>query len=364
MSNKICLWSGVIGLMLVFTNHQQWRVQAQLPPSPSKPIPSTEEIAPTTPTDTADSSLFQQVRIFEGQRSSPNSLSFSPDSQYVIAGGNGTDPLLRVWDVNSGKRRAQIRAQRSDVLNIAISPNGETLITSGADGILNAWNWNTGVYLGARINHNTQVLDLVISPDGSIAVSGALDGIRVSTLDPRRPLYQLASIGTPTSAVGINPTDGITLVSGNFDGGVKLWNLRTGVKLSEFSAHKKPITGVLFTLDGKQLITSSEDRTVKIWDANSKQLLYTLIGHTGFVRDIILHPNGQILASCSNDGVRLWDVSSGKLRQWIKTPDWVETVAFSPDGRLLAIGSFDFSVVLWQANSSVTSASVKSTTHP
>jgi uncharacterized protein with WD repeat len=231
---------------------------------------------------------------------------------------------------------------------MAITPNGETLITSGSDGTVNVWNWNTGKYLGARVNHNTQVLSLAISPDGEILVSGALDGIRVWTLNPRRPFFQLTSIGSPSFSVAINPANGQTLASGDGEGAVKLWNLQTAVKLSEFTAHSRPVTGVAFSGDGQRLITSSEDRTLKIWDAQTNKLVHTLVGHTGPVRQMVIHPNGQIIASASNDGVRLWNIASGELLQWIKTPDWANSLAFSLDGKFLGIGSFDFSLALWE----------------
>jgi WD40 repeat protein len=334
---------GVIVLTLLICGVRP--LTAQLPPSPPKPVSEPE--AP--PQLENQLTLFQPTdRVFTGQRSTPNSLIFSPDSQFILTGGNSTDPILRVWRVSDGERQAQIRAQRSDVLTMAITPNGNTLITSGADGVVNAWNWNSGQYIGARINHNTHVLSLAISPNGEILVSGSLDGIRVWTLNPRRPFFQLTSIGTPAFSVGINPTDGQTLASGDGEGFVRIWNLQTAVKLSEFTAHSRAVTGVVFSRDGQRIVTSSEDRTLKIWDAQTNKLLHTLIGHTGPVRQMVIHPNGQIIASASNDGVRLWNIASGELLQWIKTPDWANSLAFSPDGKFLGIGSFDFSLALWE----------------
>ncbi|MDJ0558202.1 MAG: WD40 repeat domain-containing protein, partial [Microcystis sp. M53599_WE4] len=109
------------------------------------------------------------------------------------------------------------------------------------------------------------------------------------------------------------------------------------------------VSKLLYTPDGKNLITGSLDRTIKIWDTSNNKLLFTLIGHTSRIRSLALHPNGQILASASNDGVRLWDVTTGKQLAWFdNNSDWVESLAFSPDGQYLASGNYDFKIRLWQ----------------
>jgi WD40 repeat protein len=119
--------------------------------------------------------------------------------------------------------------------------------------------------------------------------------------------------------------------------------------LSKFSAHPQAVSKLLYSPDGKNLITGSLDRTIKIWDTSNNKLLFTLIGHTARIRSLALHPNGQILASASNDGVRLWDVTTGKQLAWFdNNSDWVESLAFSPDGQYLASGNYDFKIRLWQ----------------
>jgi len=109
---------------------------------------------------------------------------FSPDNQFVLAGGSDTDPLLRIWSVKTGQKVSQTRAQRTSVKALAISPNERLLVSSGLDGSINFWNLVEGKYLGIALEHGNTVLALTVTPDGKTLISGGLEGIRLWTVQP------------------------------------------------------------------------------------------------------------------------------------------------------------------------------------
>ncbi|WP_420315792.1 caspase family protein [Ekhidna sp.] len=114
--------------------------------------------------------------------------------------------------------------------------------------------------------------------------------------------------------------------------------------------HGEAIKAVSITDDGNYLITASRDKTVKIWDANSGREIRSLIGHDHTVNDFSIYEN--LIATSSADGTAgVWDMTTGK-RIWSsqKFRDYVTSVSFSPDGKLLAVASYADSISIFKTN--------------
>ncbi len=113
------------------------------------------------------------------------------------------------------------------------------------------------------------------------------------------------------------------------------------------SGHSDSVWSVALSSDGKTLVSGSEDKTIKIWNIDTGQLIRTLNGHSDSVRSVALSSDGQIIASGSGDKtLKLWNLETG-VRTFSQHSGPVWSVAFSPDGQTLVSGSEDNTIKIW-----------------
>ena len=143
--------------------------------------------------------------------------------------------------------------------------------------------------------------------------------------------------------------DGKTLVSASTDKTIKLWNVTTGKVISTFSTDQDLVLSVALSSDGKILASASLDKTIKLWNVTTGKVISTFSGHQSPVLSMAFSPDGTTLASASADKtIKLWNITTGKVISTFsghQSP--VLRVAFSPDGKTLASASDDKTIKLW-----------------
>ncbi|GBC96306.1 Protein TolB [bacterium HR16] len=139
-------------------------------------------------------------------------------------------------------------------------------------------------------------------------------------------------------------------------GTIALYRISDGTLMSVIPAHDNRVNTVAFSPDGNLLASGSDDMTVKIWQVSDYGRVFSLQrslqGHTSWVNAVAFSPDGSLLASASRDGtVRIWRVSDGTLVRTLTGHNGsVTSVAFSPDGQYLASGSEDGKVRIWNTS--------------
>jgi WD40 repeat protein len=161
-----------------------------------------------------------------------------------------------------------------------------------------------------------------------------------------KPVMKLSKHSAPVTAVAYS-IDGKILATGSEDKTVILWNTTTGEALYTLEGHVRAVSAVVFTPDGKNLITAG-DRNIQIWTLDGKKVK-TLLGATTDVRSLAISPDGTLLAAGSYDKkIPVWDIPSGKvvknLEGHLKS---TLSVCWSPNGKYLVSGSLDETIRLW-----------------
>ena len=144
------------------------------------------------------------------------------------------------------------------------------------------------------------------------------------------------------SGVAFSP-DGSRIVSSSWDKTARVWDVRTGVALATLSGHKSWVNSAAFSPDGNRIVSASWDKTARVWDSHTGAMLVTLLGHVGPVNSAAFSPDGSRIVTSSNDNTaRVWDATTGTaLATFSAHEEAVDSVAFSPDGSRVVTASFD-----------------------
>jgi WD40 repeat protein len=287
------------------------------------------------------------LRTLTGRPGVCSGVAFSPDGRCLASGhGHPTEfGEVKVWDTTTGQALLTLSGHGRPVIHVAFSPDGQRLAASSADTTVSIWDVRTGRKQLTFHGHTGAVSNVAFSPDGQYLASTAIrrpgTDMEVKVWDGKtgRELFSLRG----RSYAAFSP-DGRRLALGSPEGTVKLWDPKTAQEAVALRGHFGAVRSVAFSPDGHRLVTASNDRTVHVWDARPLDSepdagCLTLRGHAVEVHAVAFHPrDGHLLASAGADGsVRLWDAQRGKaLRTLSANADEVFGLAFHPDGRQLA----------------------------
>ncbi|MBD2486111.1 PD40 domain-containing protein [Aulosira sp. FACHB-615] len=274
-------------------------------------------------------------------------IDFSPDSQIIVAGSVDGKVILKNLK-NPNEKNFNFQAHEEEITNVSFSPDGQKLLTASKDKTIKLWSLD-GKELKIFRGHQDSISSVSFSPDGQLIASSSQDNtVKLWNLDAQ-PIQNLKFKNSVNQVVFSPDSQIIASVEENDE--LKLWR-RNGSLLNTFFAFGGQ--RVRFGLDGKTIALAtvySDSTRVTIYntdktDEQAPTLTFDLTGHRNKITSISISPDLQMVASGSEDRtVKLWNIQKNNN---FKSPNTYSglNISFSPDSQLIAFVSDK--VQLWQ----------------
>lgn len=270
-------------------------------------------------------------------RQIPNSggvrdMRASPDGR-LLAIANDDDPVVKIWNIQSGTLSTEIKGHDSGVSDVDFSPDGTRLLTCGGSS-----------YPTESMEHGVLKRETIHGPDHSIRLWDVVTGKELLRINDH-----------PNSVLRIRfSASGEEAVSCGYDGTVRVWSLKlppvsdkvaTSPPVHTFEGHSQPVRSVAFSSDGQRALSGgggeAAKNSIRVWDLAQKRELGQFQEHSGRISSISVGSDGKRVLSASADGqIRLWNIDTFQNIQAIEnTPKRAaQIVRFSGNGKRYLAG--------------------------
>lgn len=273
------------------------------------------------------------INTFIGHTNKINTLCFSPDGKYIVSGSD--DQTTKLWILETGK---EIRTfnHTSGVTAVDFSPDGRYIVTGSRDSSARLFNINDSKEIQTLLGRNFDyITSLSYSPNEKNIIIGImffatkLWELKTNkiTLLKYYPMY-------------FSPDGNYILAVEAFSNDIKLLNANNFKEICTLTGHTGYINCISFNSDGNYFVSSSDDKTAKLWDIKKCKKIRTFIGHNNRVVSISYSPNDEYIITGSADSTaKLWDVATCKeIRTFSGYSSSIWNVGFSSDGKHIIIG--------------------------
>jgi WD40 repeat protein/DNA-binding SARP family transcriptional activator len=282
-------------------------------------------------------------------------LAWSRRGVFVTEGPQDSG-LIDIRDSATGERVRSFHGHDGDVTDVAFSPDGSRLASTGQDGTVKVWDPSTGRLISS-VAATGGASGPSFSADGSLMAAAWGDQVRVLDLSTDRVVSTIRV--TQAIDTALSPDGKRVAVARWWPTGEAgaVFDVSTGEEAFALAGPNCCTTpssrGVSWSPDGRLVAVSSEG-TARVWDARTGTVRHTLLGHAGLVHSVAWSPDSSRLVTGSSDGTaKVWEIGSDGVRErWSlsaqETRSGIVGVAFSPDGtRVMAGDASGSAVKVW-----------------
>jgi WD40 repeat protein len=277
-------------------------------------------------------------------------LAYSPDGKLLALAGYRD---VRLIDASSKQQLAVLNGHAGGVRAVAFSRDGRLLAAAGGlparSGEVLIWNVADRKLLHTLRGHSDCIYGVVFSPDGQTVATASYDKlVKLWDLSTEKEIRTYRDHIDAVYAVAFTP-DGKRLVSGSADRTVKIWNVATGERLYTLPEPQDGINTIAVDPSGKFVAAGGLDKSIRVWSLGetSGTLLHSQIAHEDAILRLAWSPDGaELLSSSADRTVKLFRASDLSELQLFRESDWVYGLQFAPDGKSFAAGRFDGSLTI------------------
>jgi WD40 repeat protein len=280
------------------------------------------------------------------------SVKFSPDGRLLAVGAYRE---IRLIDPTTSKLIGTLPGPVDYVRSLAFSPDGKMLAAGGGPpqrgGEIVVWDTRSLQILKTMQGDKDCIYSIDWSPDGKLIASGSYDKmVKLWDVASGAEVRNLADHIDAVFAVAFSP-DGKRLASASQDRTVKIWDVASGQRLYTLGDATDGLTSLEYSSSGDQIVAAGYDKTIYVWRLGNSDssLVQSLIADEGSILALAWTPDGKTIVTSSSDGsIRFRDAATlNPFRIIDHQPDWVQALSINPDGTKLAAGRNDGSLTMY-----------------
>ncbi len=275
------------------------------------------------------------------------------NSDGSILASSGYHEIL-LWKTVDGSLIRRITNVAERVYDLEFSSDGSQLAvaagTPGQLGEVKLFSSADGEYLKTLVRTKDAVFAVAISPDGSQIAAGGADRIVYAVeIATGRTILQIEDHADWVMDVNWSP-DGKQLVTSSRDKTAKVFDIASGASVITFSGHGDAVYSASFLPDGKSVVSAGSDRQVRVWNPVDAKEIRKIGGFGSDIFRVVVTPESHLLTACADRNAREHNLADGKeLRIFAGHKDWVYTLCYNPAKKLIATGSYDGEIRVWNS---------------